>query len=78
MQKLAFLGRSRVLGFNIGDCRNLLALWDDRDRASTDVRAIAKEHLPRIESKIADFAAIRGWPIWCGNAPVTGGLSARS
>jgi Cu(I)-responsive transcriptional regulator len=59
MHKLAFLGRARALGFTIEDCRNLLALWDDQDRASADVRAIAKEHLAQIESKIADLAAIR-------------------
>lgn len=59
MHKLAFLGRSRALGFTIEDCRNLLALWDDKDRASADVRSIAKEHLAQIESKIADLQAIR-------------------
>jgi Cu(I)-responsive transcriptional regulator len=59
MHKLAFLGRARALGFTIEDCRTLLALWDDQDRASSDVRAIAQEHLAQIESKIADLAAIR-------------------
>jgi MerR family copper efflux transcriptional regulator len=59
MHKLAFLGRSRALGFTIEDCRNLLALWDDQDRASADVRAIATEHLTRIEQKIADLEDIR-------------------
>lgn len=59
MHKLAFLGRARALGFTIEDCRNLLALWDDQDRASADVRAIAQEHLAQIETKIADLAAIR-------------------
>ncbi|MFT7460705.1 MAG: MerR family copper efflux transcriptional regulator [Planctomycetota bacterium] len=59
MHKLAFMGRSRALGFTIEDCRNLLALWDDQDRASADVRRIAKQHLVQIESKIADLQAIR-------------------
>lgn len=59
MHKLAFLGRARALGFTIEDCRNLLALWDDQARASADVRAIAKQHLAKIESKIADLQAIR-------------------
>ena len=59
MHKLAFLGRSRALGFTIEDCRNLLALWDDKGRASADVRSIAKEHLAQIESKIVDLQAIR-------------------
>ncbi|MFT4853636.1 MAG: MerR family copper efflux transcriptional regulator [Cyclobacteriaceae bacterium] len=59
VHKLVFLGRSRALGFTIEDCRNLLALWDDQARASSDVRAIAKEHLAQIENKIADLQAIR-------------------
>jgi Cu(I)-responsive transcriptional regulator len=59
MHKLAFLGRARALGFTIEDCRTLLALWDDQDRASADVRAIAKEHLAQIEAKIADLQNIR-------------------
>ena len=59
MHKLAFMGRSRALGFTIEDCRNLLALWDDQDRASADVRNIAKEHLAQIESKIVDLQAIQ-------------------
>lgn len=59
MHKLAFLGRARALGFTIEDCRNLLALWDDQDRASSDVRAIAQQHLTQIEQKIADLQSIR-------------------
>jgi MerR family copper efflux transcriptional regulator len=59
MHKLAFLARARALGFTIEDCRNLLTLWDDKARASSDVRAIAKQHLEQIESKIVDLQAIR-------------------
>lgn len=59
MHKLAFVARSRTLGFTIEDCRALLALWDDQHRASADVRAIAKEHLAQIESKISDLQEIR-------------------
>ena len=57
--KLTFLGRARALGFTIEDCRNLLALWEDTDRASADVRAIAKGHLQEIEDKIADLQAMQ-------------------
>ena len=55
IHKLTFLGRARALGFTIEDCRNLLALWEDTDRASADVRAIAKDHLAQIETKITDL-----------------------
>ncbi|MEM9788391.1 MAG: Cu(I)-responsive transcriptional regulator [Pseudomonadota bacterium] len=57
--KLTFLGRARALGFSIEDCRNLLMLWEDRSRASADVRAIAAQHLDDIESKIKDLTAMR-------------------
>jgi MerR family transcriptional regulator, copper efflux regulator len=59
MHKLAFLGRARALGFTIEDCRALLALWEDKTRASGDVRRIAQDHLAQIEAKIADLAAMR-------------------
>ena len=57
--KLTFLGRARALGFTIADCRNLLALWEDTDRASGDVRKIAKQHLAQIETKITDLQSMR-------------------
>lgn len=52
VHKLGFLGRARALGFGIEECRALLALYEDGDRASADVRAIAKAHLAEIEAKI--------------------------
>lgn len=57
--KLMFLGRARALGFSIEDCRELLALWEDRSRASADVRQIAKQHLSEIEAKITGLEAMR-------------------
>ncbi len=57
--KLTFLGRARALGFSIEHCRELLALWEDRGRASADVRAVAIGHLDDIEAKISALAAMR-------------------
>jgi Cu(I)-responsive transcriptional regulator len=59
LHKLAFLGRARSLGFSIEECRDLLALWEDRGRASADVRAIAEEHLRQIGVKIAELSAMK-------------------
>lgn len=59
MHSLAFLGRARALGFGIEECRALLALYSDEDRASADVKRIAEEHLEAIEAKIALLAGMR-------------------
>ena len=59
LHQLNFLARARALGFSIEDCRSLLALWQDRERASTDVRAIAQARLIAIETKIADLSAMQ-------------------
>ncbi len=55
LHKLTFLGRARALGFSIEDCRNLLALYEDQNRSSADVKSIARDHLAKIEQKIADL-----------------------
>ena len=59
LHKLAFIGRARSLGFTIEDCRALLALYEDRARASADVKALAAAHLTRIEAKIAELQAMK-------------------
>ena len=55
LHKLTFLARSRSLGFTIEDCRALLALYEDRGRASADVKLLAEEHLARIARKITEL-----------------------
>ncbi|MGJ8603074.1 MAG: Cu(I)-responsive transcriptional regulator [Marivita sp.] len=59
LHKLAFLGRARALGFTIEDCRTLLALYDDKTRASADVKDLAQAHLHTIEDKISQLQSMR-------------------
>jgi MerR family transcriptional regulator, copper efflux regulator len=59
VHRLAFLRRARGLGFSIDDCRQLMALYRDRDRASHDVREIASAHVDAITEKIAELESMR-------------------
>ena len=59
IHRLAFLKRARGLGFSIDDCRQLMALYRDRSRASADVRQIAAAHVEAIEEKLRELQAMR-------------------
>lgn len=59
LHRLAFLQRARSLGFSIDECRLLLSLYDDKGRASSDVKRIALEKVGEIERKIEELSAMR-------------------
>lgn len=59
IHSLTFLQRARALGFTIEDCRALLGLYGDHNRASQDVRNLARDHVRAIDDKIAELGAMR-------------------
>jgi MerR family copper efflux transcriptional regulator len=56
---LRFIHRGRALGFSLDQIRALLALWQDKQRASADVRALARTHIDELNRKIAEMEAMR-------------------
>lgn len=56
---LKFLHRARGLGFSIEDCRSLLSLYRDRERASADVKQLAERRLSEIERKISELQSMK-------------------
>lgn len=59
VQVLQFIHRSRELGFSLDQIKTLLALWQDKQRASKDVRAMAKQHIAELDQKIANMQAMK-------------------
>ena len=55
---LKFVRRARDLGFSVGEMAELVALWNDRDRASADVKAVALRHIADLDRKARELQAM--------------------
>jgi MerR family copper efflux transcriptional regulator len=56
---LQFIHRGRALGFPLEKIAGLLALWQDQDRASADVRQLAEQHIAELNRKIEELQAMK-------------------
>jgi MerR family copper efflux transcriptional regulator len=56
---LQFIHRGRALGFPLEKIAGLLALWQDQDRASADVRRLAEQHIGELNRKIEELQAMK-------------------
>ena len=56
---LRFIRRARDLGFSIKEIEQLVGLWQNRRRASADVRRIAQGHITALDAKIQELEGMR-------------------
>ena len=56
---LRFIRRARDLGFSLKEIKDLLGLWNNRRRASADVKRLADKHVKELDQKIAEMQAMR-------------------
>lgn len=54
-RQLIFIRRARAFDFSIEECRELLGLYTDQNRTSSDVKKIAQKRLAQIEEKQAEL-----------------------
>lgn len=59
IERLRFIANARDLGFSIEEISVLLGLWDDRTRASSEVKAVALQHADDLAHKAAALEAMR-------------------
>jgi Cu(I)-responsive transcriptional regulator len=56
---LRFIRRGRDLGFSMAEIGELLKLWQNRRRASGDVRRIAQRHVQDLQRRIDEMSAMK-------------------
>lgn len=56
---LRFIRHARDLGFSVKQISNLLELWSDQARSSSDVKTLAIEHIQILDQKISELNAMK-------------------
>lgn len=56
---LRFIKRSRDLGFSMAEIAELVKLWQDRRRTSSNVKKVATAHLQELDRKIKEMQSMR-------------------
>ena len=58
VRKLIFVRRARAFGFSVAECKELLGLYEDKDRSSADVKRIAENRLDQIREKQRELKSL--------------------
>lgn len=59
IHRLAFIARARDLGFSIAEIARLVDLWQDQERPSAHVKALALEHIAQLDEKIRQLQEMK-------------------
>ena len=59
LAKLQFVAKARKFDFSLDDCRELLALYENTERTSKEVKALTLEKIAEIDSKLKELKMLR-------------------
>jgi MerR family copper efflux transcriptional regulator len=59
VQQLSFIKRARDLGFSLERIKTLLDLWQNTDRHSADVKALAQQYMAELDQDIMHLQSMR-------------------
>jgi len=59
LAKLQFLAKARKFDFSLDDCRELLALYENTERSSKEVKALTLEKIAEIDTKLSELQMLK-------------------
>ena len=59
MAKLQFIAKARKFDFSLDECRELLALYENSERSSKEVKALTQEKIGEIDTKLSELNMLR-------------------
>ena len=60
LAKLQFIAKARKFDFGLGECRELLSLYENTERSSKEVKALTLEKIAEIDTKLSELQMLKG------------------
>ena len=57
--KLHFIGKARRFNFSIEECKELLSLYEDKNRTSQEVKTLTLAKIAEIDSKLTELTSLK-------------------
>ena len=57
--KLQFVGKARRFDFSVEECRELLGLYEDRNRPSREVKALTLKKIAEIDTRLEELYSLK-------------------
>ena len=59
LAKLQFIAKARKFDFGLGECRELLSLYENTERSSKEVKALTLEKIAEIDTKLSELKMLK-------------------